>query len=66
MPDERAIIAISRIEHALARVEAAAGRDPPTSDGALEELRGRHGALRGKIEGAIAQIDGLLDRHGEQ
>lgn len=65
MADERALQAIARIERALARVEAAAARPRPApqDDGALLELRHTHQALRGKVEGAIAQIDRLLVTH---
>jgi hypothetical protein len=62
MADELAMRAIERIEQALARIEAAAGRSPERiePDGELIELRQTHQALRGKVEGAIAQIDRLL------
>ena len=60
MRDERAFQAIERIENALARVEAAATRHPPRDDSELRELRKVHQALRGKVEGAISQIDRLL------
>jgi hypothetical protein len=69
MGEERAGIAIARIERALARIEAAAGRFAPApaapDDSAIAELREAHQALRGRVEGAIAQIDGLL-ASGEQ
>jgi hypothetical protein len=65
MTDERALQAIARIERALARIEAAAGRPRPAADdGALRELKQTHQALRGKVEGAISQIDRLLVMHG--
>jgi hypothetical protein len=62
MSDERALAAIDRIERALARIEAAAERPPPAprDDGALRQLREVHEALRGRVEAAIGQIDGLL------
>ena len=61
MPDERATTAISRIERALARIEAAAGRTSSGADGAeLQQLRQAHQALRGRVEGAITHIDQLL------
>lgn len=64
MAEERALQAIGRIERALARIEAAAGR-PPDSQSAdreeLDRLRAAHGNLRGRVEGAIGQIDRLLD-----
>jgi len=63
MADPRALDAIGRIERALARIEAAALRPrPAASDPAeLEELRSAHLALRGRVEGAIGQIDRLLE-----
>lgn len=61
MNDERALAAVERIERALARIEAAAARVPATRDDSdLRELREVHQALRGKVEGAISQIDRLL------
>ena len=64
MPDERALAAIRRIEQALVRIEAAATRPKPApaadSDD-LRQLREVHHALRSKVEGAIGQIDRLLD-----
>ena len=35
-------------------------------DGQLQLLRERHQALRGKIEGAISQIDRMLESRGGQ
>ncbi|HEV2747662.1 MAG TPA: hypothetical protein VGW34_10230 [Allosphingosinicella sp.] len=66
MADEQAMKAVGRIERALARIEAAAERAPPAprDDGELRELRQVHQALRGKVEGAIAQIDRLLASRG--
>ncbi len=55
--------AIGRIERALARIEAAATKvkEPaPRDDSDLRQLREVHQALRGKVEGAITQIDRLL------
>lgn len=61
MADERAMQALERIERALARIEEATGRAPPPRDeGELIKLREVHQALRGKVEGAISQIDRLL------
>jgi hypothetical protein len=61
MADERAAQAIERIEQALARIEAAAGRPAAAvHDGELETLKVAHQALRGQVEGAIADIDRLL------
>jgi hypothetical protein len=63
MPDERATLALSRIERSLGRIEAAAQKlqqPAPRDDGELRELRQVHQALRGKVEDAISQIDRLL------
>jgi capsule polysaccharide export protein KpsE/RkpR len=62
MPDEQAIIAIGRIERALARIEAAIGNAQPASpdNHELQLLRERHRSLREKVEGAVSQIDLLL------
>lgn len=68
MGDQRALDAIGRIERALARIEASASRQPPApgADGAeLERLKGAHVALRGRVEGAIGQIDRLLETGGQ-
>jgi hypothetical protein len=64
MADERALAAISRIERALARVEAAAARPRPVGGADSEELRQLrdvHQGLRAKVEGAIGRIDRLLE-----
>jgi hypothetical protein len=63
MADERALAAIRRIEQALARVEAVSSRPrPPAADSDdLRELRDVHQALRARVEGAIGQIDRLLE-----
>jgi hypothetical protein len=63
MGQDRAGMAIARMERAMARIEAAATRPsaaPAASDPAADELRRAHGALRSKVEGAIAELDGLL------
>ena len=64
MADERALAAIQRIERALARIDASASRPQPgpsTDSEDLKELRDVHHALRAKVEGAIGQIDRLLE-----
>jgi hypothetical protein len=65
MSEERALAAIERIDRALARIEAAAQRPPaaasPGHEPELRQLRQVHEALRGRVEGAIAQIDRLLE-----
>jgi hypothetical protein len=61
--------ALRRLEQALARVEAAAARAPASGDGPAtgsghagdEALRRAHFALRARVEGAIAQIDRMLE-----
>jgi hypothetical protein len=63
MGEERIASAIARLEQALARLEAASARRPSLTSFDKEEggeLRERHEALRGKVEGAIARIDSLL------
>ena len=63
MSDDRAMQAIGRIEQALARIEAAARKAPeqaPRDESELRQLREVHQSLRGKVEGAISQIDRLL------
>jgi hypothetical protein len=61
MSEERALAAIARIERALARIESASERQPaPRAEPELRQLREVHEALRGRVEGAIAQIDRLL------
>ena len=64
MGQERVDQAIGRIERALARLEAAAARSSTSSvmadDGEIVELRRAHRNLRGRVEGAIGQIDQLL------
>ena len=65
MGDDRLLAAIGRIDSALARIEAAADaadhapRQVPDPDNALDQA---HRALRTRVEGAIAQIDRLLER----
>ena len=65
MGQERMSQALGRIERAIARIEAAAAgatAQPPSGDAAeVEALREAHEALRGKVQGAIAQIDRLLE-----
>jgi hypothetical protein len=64
MADERALAAIRRIEQALARIEAASARPRPSPAGDpedLRQLRDVHQALRARVEGAIGQIDQLLE-----
>ena len=57
-----------RIERALARIEAAASRPKPAAAPPIPttcaQLRDAHQALRAKVEGAIGQIDRLLDGGG--
>ena len=48
--------ALSRIETALARLEAAKAR-PSHGD---EELRARHDRLRNSVAGSLRQLDALL------
>jgi hypothetical protein len=57
---------MERIERAIDRLEAAASapRTTQSDDGELQQLRQVHQALRGQVEGAIAQIDRLLANGG--
>jgi hypothetical protein len=68
MGDQRALDAISRIERALARVESAARRAQGAGNGGdsagLEQVRDAHQKLRMRVEGAIGQIDRLLETGG--
>jgi hypothetical protein len=60
MGQDRAELAIGRIERALARIESAAGRRaaaPAPADGALREA---HEMLRGHVREALIQLDGLI------
>ena len=65
MGDQRALDAISRIERALARIETAARRPQSAGNGGdsaeMEQVRDAHGKLRARVEGAIGQIDRLLE-----
>jgi hypothetical protein len=63
MADQRALMALRRLERALARVEAAAAAPSPAADGEnqeLERIRSAHEQLRSRVSGAIGQIDQLL------
>lgn len=63
MGADRALQAIARIERAVARLEASATRPraaPQGGTGTDARLAAAHAQLRGKVEGAIAQIDALL------
>jgi hypothetical protein len=71
MGDERVTNAIGRIDRALARIESAASRpfeapggaqSPSGDDSRAEALEEANRTLRSKVEGAIAQIDRLLER----
>jgi hypothetical protein len=68
MGDQRALDAVSRIERALARIETAVRRQAPAGNGGdsaeLDQLRSAHQALRSRVEGAIGQIDRLLETGG--
>jgi len=66
MGDTRAQDAIARIERALARIEASArtSASDSTDPAELAALRDAHSALRTRVEGAIGQIDRLLEDGG--
>jgi hypothetical protein len=63
MRDERTLAALERIDRALARIEAAAAKPAPgaANDEELESLHRRHSTLRQRVEGAIREIDLLLE-----
>ena len=66
MGDTRALDAIARIERALARIEASGRKSSQSSSDPAEltVLRSAHEALRARVEGAIGQIDNLLESEG--
>jgi hypothetical protein len=66
MGRERTSAALGRIERALARIEASASASRTLLPGAedVDTLRRNHLALRTKVEGAIGEIDRLLDTQG--
>ncbi len=69
MTDERAMKALRRIEQAIGRIEATADRPRPTApaardDSELLRLRQQHQTLRQQVEGAIGEIDRLLEDAG--
>ena len=56
MSEQRITIAVDRIERALARIEAQAGR--PRGDGDAES---KHSALKAKVSESLAQLDLLIE-----
>jgi hypothetical protein len=63
MGQDRVDAALGRIEQAIMRLEAverAPANVPAATDGELEELRGAYRTLRGKVEGAVGELDRLL------
>ncbi|QAY78989.1 hypothetical protein [Sphingosinicella sp. BN140058] len=66
MGRERTTAALGRLERALARIEASAvaSRTPAPGAEDVDTLRRNHLALRAKVEGAIGEIDRLLDTQG--
>jgi hypothetical protein len=66
MGDQRALDAIGRIERALARIAAASTPLNPfqTTSEDLAQLRDAHQTLRSRVEGAIGQLDQLLESGG--
>jgi hypothetical protein len=69
MGQERLNVALARIESALARLEAAgeaAERPALPRNEESATLRQAHLALRSRVEGAIAQIDELLEAQGSR
>ena len=61
MADQRALDAVARIERALARIEAAAARPAPAGESDDHRLlQARHDAMRGRVSGALAQLDAVI------
>jgi hypothetical protein len=58
MTNDRHIVAIGRLERALARAESAAARPRPAAED--PEARARHQRLRDSTQAAIARLDTLL------
>jgi hypothetical protein len=67
MTDQRLILALGRLERALARVEAGIDASPPPlshdESEALFRLAERHRTLRESTESAIERLDRLLGDH---
>ncbi len=65
MPNERFLLAVSRLEAALARIEAVATPPAPGVDAAdFAALVERHGKLRAGTAEALARLDTLLETAG--
>jgi hypothetical protein len=63
MSEDRLILAIGRMERALARVEAAAGRAPGAAapdDAAHRALQDKHQRLKTSVNAAITALDGII------
>jgi hypothetical protein len=62
MGAERSLHAISRIERALARIDAAGARAAPERTAPADaRLEAAHARLRMKVEAAISDIDAILE-----
>ena len=62
MNEDRSSRALTRIEQALARIEAAARRPVPVANEAeLSELRARHQQLVSAVEESLGQLDQLIE-----
>ena len=67
MGQDRVTSALARIDAALARLEAAGTRpsaDGASADGELDGLREAYRSLRGKVEGAVGELDRLIGERG--
>jgi len=66
MSEERIAAGVERIERALSRIKAAAGRpaspDTASDTGEFEALRTRHAALRDEVTAALRELDEVLAR----
>lgn len=60
MGQDRAEVALSRIEQAFARIERAAALSSASAESEDGALREAHEALRGRVREALTQLDGLI------
>jgi hypothetical protein len=60
MGQDKAELAIGRIERALARIESAARRNAASAASADNGVRDAHEALRGRVRDTLTQLDGLI------
>ncbi len=61
MEGDRITRALARIEAASARIEAAATHRPDASGASEPALQARYDRLREEAEGALAEVDALIE-----